>query len=57
MESGTEDDSLLKEYEIQNWKTRALRAEHILHELHGKIDSTVYKDAVANAVAKVDNSE
>jgi hypothetical protein len=47
MGSGTEEDSSLSEYQISNWKERALRAERILNELRTKIDSTVYKDAVA----------
>ena len=44
-----EEDSLSNEYQIQNWKARAIRAEAILNELRGKIDSTIYKDAVAKA--------
>jgi hypothetical protein len=45
-------DSILSEYQISNWKERALRAERILDELRTKIDSTVYKDAVAKVDGK-----
>ena len=42
----------MSEYEAQNWQTRALRAEAVLHELRGKIDSTVLKDAMAKVDGK-----
>ena len=37
----------MNEYQIQNWKARATRAEAILNELRNTVDSTKYKDAVA----------